>query len=130
MADVAVIIPTRNRPASLAKALASVAAQTLCPDRVIVVSDCDDAHEDGTKSVVRESSEQLRTVECIRNRRTKNLSGAVNTGLARLIELGICPESTFVALLDDDDGWEHGYLKTCLEAAESEGSDLVVAGLI
>lgn len=130
MADVAVIIPTRNRPASLAKALASVAAQTRCPDRVLIVSDCDDAYEDETKSVVREASEQLRMVECIRNRRTKNLSGAVNTGLARLIELGVCPESTFVALLDDDDGWEHGYLKTCLEAAESEGSDLVVAGLI
>lgn len=130
MADVAVIVPTRSRPASLAQALASVAAQTRCPDRVLVVSDCDGAYEDETKSVVQEASEKLRTVECIRNRRTKNLSGAVNTGLARLIEMGVCPESTFVALLDDDDGWEHGYLKTCLEAAESGGSDLVVAGLI
>ncbi|NLE27987.1 MAG: glycosyltransferase family 2 protein, partial [Clostridiaceae bacterium] len=130
MVDVAVIIPTQNRPASLAKALASIAGQTLYPDRVIAVSDCDDAYEDETKSVVREASEQLPTVEYIRNRRTKNLSGAVNTGLARLIELGVCPESTFVALLDDDDEWEPGYLKTCMGAADSGGSDLVVAGLV
>ncbi len=130
MVDVAVLIPTRNRAASLVKALASVAAQTRPPDHVVVVSDCDAVHEDETVEVTREVAGQFPTIECIRNRRTKNLSGAVNTGLVRLIELGLFPESTFVALLDDDDEWEPGYLQTCLDAAESGCHDLVVTGLI
>ncbi|KQC02984.1 MAG: hypothetical protein APR53_06230 [Methanoculleus sp. SDB] len=130
MADVAVLIPTRDRPDSLAKALESVAAQTRCPDFVVVISDCDSTFENGTNRVIRNFTEKFAKIECIRNRRTKNLSGAVNTGLAHLIELGVFPESTFIALLDDDDEWESDYLEQCLESADLGSYDLVVSGLI
>lgn len=130
MQDIIVIIPTRNRPDALAKALVSVAEQTIYPDNVIVVSDCDAPYEDQTKSVVEDIGKRIPQIKCIRNLRTKNLSGAINSALSSLIEDCICPESTFIALLDDDDSWDPDYLKACLNAADSDGFDLIVTGII
>ena len=123
------IIATRNRPESLGQALSSVQTQTHLPEIVLVVSDCDDTNYPLTKKIVREAGESL-DIRLLKNQRTSNLSGAINTGLAYLISKNFLPEDCFVAILDDDDFWEDNYLNECLAIAVRDNSNWVVSGLI
>ena len=110
MGNMAVIIATRNRPESLGKALSSVLTQTRLPEIVLVVSDCDDNNYPLTENIVREAGESV-DIRLLKNQRTGNLSGAINTGLAYLISKNFTPEDCFVAILDDDDFWEVLFLE-------------------
>jgi GT2 family glycosyltransferase/SAM-dependent methyltransferase len=130
LAHIAVIIATRNRPVLLSRALSSIAQQTRQPETVLVISDCDSDHETQTRDAVREASRMLSGIQFFKNPRTKNLSGAINTGLYFSIQSGLVPESTWIAILDDDDEWAPEYLAECLKAAESQRCDVVVSGLI
>jgi len=58
------------------------------------------------------------------------MSGALNTAIQHLVELGEDPNQTYLAFLDDDDRWEQEYLNQCYDAATKGDSDLVVAGII
>jgi glycosyltransferase involved in cell wall biosynthesis/SAM-dependent methyltransferase len=129
-AHIAVIIATRNRPVLLSKALGSIAQQTRQPDSVLVISDCDSEHEKQTRDAVQEASKILPDIQFFKNQRTNNLSGAINTGLYLSIQRGLVPESTWIAILDDDDDWAPEYLAECLKTAESQRCDVVVSGLI
>ncbi|WP_083523408.1 glycosyltransferase [Methanofollis ethanolicus] len=130
MTQLAVLIATKNRPESLKNALHSIIRQTTQPDTIFVVSDCDSEHEKATDRIIHEIALTFPQIRLIENQRTKNLSGAINTGLQTLIEDNYIPESTYCALLDDDDEWEPEYLSLCLEKAESENRDVVISGLI
>ena len=130
MTHIAVLIATKNRSESLKKALQSVLFQTTKPDFILIVSDCDPGQENTTRQVVQEVAHTFPHIRLIRNQRTKNLSGAMNTGIETLIEDNIISESSYCAILDDDDEWEPEYLSFCLEMAESEKCDLVISGLI
>lgn len=125
-----VLIATKNRPNQLNVALTSVFHQTCLPKRVVVVSDCDADFVEATKTVVK--SFQNYGIPCLylENERTKNLSGAINTGLQELITNGILPEANYCAILDDDDTWDPTYLAECLLCGEENNADWIISGLI
>ncbi|MDR7523072.1 MAG: glycosyltransferase [Armatimonadota bacterium] len=94
MPRVAVVIPTRNRPAFLEEAVASVLGQDYRDLEVLVV---DDGSEDpGANIRVVERCDG--PVRYVRRERRGGPSAARNTGIA-------ASDSEFVAFLDDDDVW-------------------------
>lgn len=104
---VSVVIPTRNRPHLVVRAVTSALAQTMTAIEVIVVVDGDD----------RETVHGLAAIE---DPRVKTIilptalggSDARNIGIAKS-----CGE--FIALLDDDDEWSSEKLSRQLEAARN-----------
>ncbi len=126
---IVVLIPTRNRPKKLERALSSVARQTRSPDAVVVVSDCDPHEEVVTGEVVQLFLDRL-PVKLLHNSRTPNLSGALNTGIACVGEAGFSASQTFLALLDDDDWWDRSYLDNVTTFAAETEADWVVSGLL
>lgn len=92
-ADVAVVVPTCGRPATLGRALRSVLAQTLAPREMIVVDDGPDA---ATEAIVRAFDDP----------RLRYLQTTGRTGAARARNLGVCEtRSSWLAFHDDDDEW-------------------------
>ncbi|WNY29262.1 hypothetical protein MmiEs2_14870 [Methanimicrococcus stummii] len=124
----AIIIATKNRPDALDNALKSVSNQTIRPDKVVVVSDCSENIFEKTSLVISKHSENI-NVELFRNKRTSNLSGAMNTALGFLSEFFI-PEQTICAILDDDDDWTIDHLEKSLSVFKDGNFDVVISGLI
>ena len=122
-----VVIPTVGRPTQLGEALSSVYNQTFRPHLTIVVGegkeDFDHLPKTGLSAV--NSSATLYSL----NRRTANLSGAVNTGIMLILDREPPTEASYVAILDDDDWWEPTYLERCLSVAREGNLDWIVAGI-
>lgn len=124
-----VVIPTKNRPDKLKRALESISEQTRKPSKVIVVSDCSELEEVRSIEIAENFKHNL-SLEYIRNSHVKNLSGALNTGIEYFISIGGEPEKAFLAILDDDDWWERTYLSNVSDFAMETESDWVVSGII
>lgn len=129
MPEAVVIVPTKNRPEKLDRALCSVRGQTVKPRKVIVVSDCNRNNWRRTENVVKKYAGDL-DIELMRNRRAPNVSGAINTGIDSVASDNPSREHMYVALLDDDDWWDRRYLENTLRFARETGSEWVVSGLI
>ncbi|WP_341230769.1 glycosyltransferase family A protein [Nocardioides salarius] len=102
--SVGVVVPTRDRPELLRRALAAVEAQTY-PGALEVVVVHDGAPLD--TSLVRHGPRPVRVVS---NERTPGLAGARNTGI---MSLG----TDLVAFCDDDDHWMPDKLTTQVRRA-------------
>lgn len=103
--DVAVIVPTHNRPEMLAGAVQAIVEQDYGGlIDVIVVYDRADPDE----TLV--SAQPGRTVRVVRNTRSPGLPGARNTGI------DACPDADVVAFCDDDDVWLPNKLRTQVDA--------------
>lgn len=111
-----VVIPMRNGAATILGTLASVARQSLRPNRIIVV---DDGSNDGGADLV----EALNDPGIIVVR-----TAAIGVSHARNVGLRLaCSE--YVAFLDSDDLWHPEKLRRQLEAiAARPGADVVVCG--
>ena len=90
MVAVSVIVPTYNRPSYLARALASIQAQTFRDYEIFVVND---AGED-----VNRICELFGPVNYITHRENLGLPAARNSGIRRA-------QGKYIAYLDDDDMW-------------------------
>jgi glycosyltransferase involved in cell wall biosynthesis len=116
MPDVSVIVPTFNRPQLLARALDSLAAQTLARDafEVIVVNDC--------------GLDPSATVERFTDRLDVRLvSTPENSGLAAARNVGIeHGAGRYLSFLDDDDCFYPEHLALLLATAEQRGGEVVV----
>ncbi|MDB3935678.1 glycosyltransferase [Granulosicoccus sp.] len=123
------LIATRNRPELLQRALTSIALQAQPPDAVLVVEDIQDSEENahlyidvalphGTELIV------------LRNRRTRGLSGALNSGIDEITRRVADIESLYIAILDDDDWWEPNHLALCLKATKQKEADMVAAQIV
>jgi glycosyltransferase involved in cell wall biosynthesis len=103
---VSVVIPTRNRPALVGRAVASVLNQSFTGFEVIVVVDGPDA-------------ETIETLAAISDPRVRVIALQENVGGAEARNVGARNASgNWIALLDDDDEWLPEKLQTQLAAAD------------
>lgn len=117
--QVSVVIPTRNRPALVRRAVASALSQTFNEIEVIVVVDGPD---EPTVAAVRE----------INDSRLKCLELPVNVGGADARNAGVrAARGEWIAFLDDDDEWLPEKLARQMEVASTlPGQYPVVTSLI
>jgi glycosyltransferase involved in cell wall biosynthesis len=120
-ARVTVIIPTCDRPAMLARALASVRVQELAPAEVIVVDDGDPRHCAAVAQAVLDSG--VSNARAVTNARSKGASAARNTGARRA-------RASLLAFLDDDDEWLPAYLDAAVRTLRSARADVVCTDLL
>jgi len=112
--SVGVVIPTRDRPEELRRALASILGQDYPGDVEVVVV------FDGSEPDRSLEQQDVRTIE---NTRTAGLAGARNTGILSL-------ETDLVAFCDDDDEWLPGKLEAQVRALSASGADFVTTGVL
>jgi len=108
---ISVIIPSKNRPVFILKAIESVLAQTYKNVEIIVV---DDGSEVPLTSVLAKSI-GLR-VQCLRHGCSKGAPMARNTGIKHA-------KGEYIAFLDDDDIWLPEKLERQLLVFQSAGED-------
>ena len=96
-AAVSVVIPCYRCSGTIARAIASVAAQTLVPEEVILI---DDASGDGTRELLKELSLQYPSgwIKLLCLDRNIGAAGARNAGWQAATQ-------TYIAFLDSDDAW-------------------------
>jgi glycosyltransferase involved in cell wall biosynthesis len=110
---VSVVIPTRDRPELLRRAIAAVRAQDYPgPIEVVVVYD----RSTPDRSVGGDG------VRVLVNDRAPGLAGARNTGI-------LAAGGELVGFCDDDDEWLPGKLAAQAEALESTGADFACCGI-
>jgi hypothetical protein len=114
--DVTVVLPTRNRRALLADALASVAGQRDVTTETIVI---DEGSTDGTAEFLR--THTLPGLRVIRHDAPRGVSNARNAGIAEA-------RAPWIAFLDDDDVWAPTWLAAALRAAGAGADARMVYG--
>ncbi len=117
MADVSVIIPTKDRHTLLATAVRSALAQNGLTAEVIVVDD------GSARAVVPAYSATPGRVVLQRHAGPRGVSAARNTGIGRAT-------GRWIAFLDDDDVWAPTKLARQLEAAAATDRSWVYAGYV
>jgi glycosyltransferase involved in cell wall biosynthesis len=124
VADLDVVIPTRNRPALLRNAIEAILAQNYSgPIRVLVVFDQSEPDLGLETEAGLGIVGQHRRVEVLRNNRSPGLAGARNTGL-------LAATAELVAFCDDDDTWLPNKLAQQVEAlANDSTAEFVSCGI-
>lgn len=117
--SISVVVPTRNRPASVAHAVRSALDQTLAPVEVVVVIDGPD-------------SSTVEALEAIGDPRVVIVELAENGGASRARNIGVNGSAgEWVAFLDDDDEWLPGKLEAQARVAVSDaGQSRLVLGTV
>ncbi|GLY28692.1 glycosyltransferase family 2 protein [Kineosporia sp. NBRC 101731] len=116
---VSVIVPTKDRPELLARAVQAVLAQEFDgPIECIVVFDQEQIHRPEVPTG------PGRTLRVLRNERTPGLAGTRNTGYLKA-------SHSVVAACDDDDEWLPGKLKAQLDLLDRyPQASLVATGIV
>lgn len=117
VADVSVVTPAFNARASLARTLASIAAQTLRPREVIVV---DDGSTDGTVAAAEAFVPEMRGI-ALKVLRQDNRGAADARNRAIRIAGG-----HWLAFLDADDEWLPAKIERCMAEIARHGADMAV----
>ncbi|MDG6100818.1 glycosyltransferase family 2 protein [Dactylosporangium aurantiacum] len=113
---VSVVIPTRNRPELVVRAVRSALAQTLAELEVVVIIDGPDA---ATVAALGEiGDERVRWVE-------RETSGGAPAARNHGVDVA---NAEWVAFLDDDDEWLPEKLETQLARAKASGVPLPIVG--
>ena len=112
--SVGVVVPTRQRPEQLRKAVSAILAQDY-PKSLEVVVVYDGVPVDGSLSG--------QAVRSVRNARKAGLPGARNTGILAL-------DTDLVAFCDDDDEWLPGKLRTQVEALAASHADFATSSVM
>jgi glycosyltransferase involved in cell wall biosynthesis len=105
--SVGVVIPTRNRPELVRKAIASVRDQRYPGELKVLV-----IYDQTEPDYLLASTEGIQVL-VLTNWRTSGLAGARNTGILAL-------DTEFVAFCDDDDQWHPDKLRRQVAALEAE----------
>ena len=116
-ADVSVITPAYNARATIARTLASIAAQTLRPREVIVV---DDGSTDDTVAVAEGFAPRMQGI-ALKILRQENQGAGVARNRAIRAASG-----TWLAFLDADDEWLPAKLERCMAELARHGADMAV----
>lgn len=108
---VSVIVPTRNRPEQLERAMASIAAQTFPDYEVIVVND---GGSDVTE-VMAKAHHQQQTLRLITHPSSLGAAAARNSGIRM-------SRGEYIAYLDDDDIYYPRHLEILIRTARNTGA--------
>jgi glycosyltransferase involved in cell wall biosynthesis len=114
--DVTIVIPTYNRAHLLARAVASVQAQTHRAWELVVV---DDGSTDSTMADVTAMSIADPRIRLIANTGPHGPSGARNAGLAKA-------QADWIAFLDSDDTWEPQKLARFMAEASAHPDSVLI----
>jgi glycosyltransferase involved in cell wall biosynthesis len=114
--SITAVIPMHNASGTILRALASVTAQTLAVQRIIVV---DGASTDGSVEIVEHCG--LPNLQIIREPSKRGPGAGRNTGVA-------AATTSWVALLDADDSWAPTFLAEVTSAISVFGADFGSAG--
>jgi glycosyltransferase involved in cell wall biosynthesis len=115
---VAVVTRTQDRAILLDRAVRSVMQQTLTDLHMVIVDDGGDAA--AVDAVVEARSDQTQgRVSVVHHESARGMEAATNAGLQAL-------DSTFVAILDDDDSWHPTFLERTVGELERTGAMGVV----
>ena len=116
-ATIGVVVPVYRVERYVAGCIASIGAQTVTPDRVILV---DDRGGDASMEQARDAARQAGLpVEVITQPENRGLSAARNAGLARL-------DTDLVWFCDSDDTVEPGFLEDMLRALLDRDAQLAM----
>ena len=118
MLTTTIIIPTINRINDLEVTLRSVVSQTIQPNEVVVIDQCDNQ---SALSVVRKFETELDIKHIYTT--TKSLTNARNLGVLN-------SSGDIVCMLDDDVYLDSGYVKGIVSFFESSPNALGVQGII
>lgn len=113
MVGVDVVIPVYNNERYLADCLASVKAQTLPPEKVIVV---DDGSDEATRDLLHRLAASWARIQVIETEH-RGVSHARNLGIAT-------STAPFVAFLDSDDEWRPEKLERQMAVFAAAGPDV------
>jgi glycosyltransferase involved in cell wall biosynthesis len=113
--SVTVVVPTRDRPQLLHRAVRSILAQSFPGDIECVV-----VFDQSPPAALPVASSSGRRVRVLTNSRTPGLAGARNTG----IESG---DGSLIAFCDDDDAWDRDKLSRQVERLQS--AEFAVCGV-
>lgn len=106
-----VVMPVRNRPEAVVRAIRSVQAQTLDAWQLVVV---DDGSTDGTPDVVAALAADDARITLLR-REPEGVCAARNAGIA-------AAAAPYTAFLDSDNQWTPAFLRTAVAALHASGS--------
>jgi glycosyltransferase involved in cell wall biosynthesis len=115
---VTVVLPSRDRPALLQRALSCALGQEGVELEVIVVDDGSAPMLDGRVEGLRDPR-----VTLVRHAVSRGVASARNTGIA-------CAARPLVAFLDDDDVWAPSKLARQVAALESTGAGFSYTGMV
>ena len=100
---VTIVVRTRNRPAMLTRALASIASQSFDDYEVVIVNDAGDEAE--VREVVKKQKRAVRSkITIVTNEVSNGREAALESGLA-------VSHNRYYAVHDDDDSWHPHFLK-------------------
>lgn len=116
---ISVIIPAYNVEGLIAEALASVAAQTMSVDEVLVI---DDGSTDGTPAWLRKAAGKDTRLRVLTAERL-GPSGARNVGLKSATQ-------SIIAFLDADDAWPRNKIERQMDRLCAADQPDIVSGLI
>jgi len=102
---VAVITRTKNRPLMLARALASVSAQTFSDLAWVLVNDGGEAGP--VEAIADQARKRGISVAVLHHPQSLGMEAASNAGIR-------ASDSEFIVIHDDDDSWEPAFLQACV----------------
>jgi GT2 family glycosyltransferase len=117
VASISVVLPTRDRPAYLSEALATVAHQTHLEMELVLVRDGGAPIDAAAHAILAKLEFPFTLVE--RDDPPEGLATARDRGIERA-------RGDAIAFLDDDDLWERGHLKQLADALDRDAEALVV----
>jgi glycosyltransferase involved in cell wall biosynthesis len=113
--SVSVVVPTRDRPELLHRAVTSILAQSFPGDLECIV-----VFDQSPPAPLSFESTAGRQVRVLTNDRTRGLAGARNTGI-------VSGSGSLIAFCDDDDEWHPD--KLSLQADRLQSAEFVVCGV-
>jgi glycosyltransferase involved in cell wall biosynthesis len=114
---VTVIVPTRDRPVMLARAVRSIIGQSY-PGEI----ECVIVFDQSDPAQVNVELPPGRRVRLVTNTRTPGAAGARNTGI-------MASDGPLVAFCDDDDAWDPSKLRLQVELLDNAPSGFVACGM-
>jgi glycosyltransferase involved in cell wall biosynthesis len=115
--SVGVVVATRDRPALLERAVASIMGQSYPGD-----IDCTVVFDQSPPHAVAVPESAGRRLRLMRNTRTPGLAGARNTGM-------VAGSTALIAFCDDDDAWDTDKLRLQIELLTREAAEFASCGI-